>query len=202
MYFVTALGNAVAAPFLLPGPGDLDVPRFLIPKNTADHTEHMRFTVPPPKTGDPTDVRLFSVNPHMHLVGTHISAKIERSAARGTDPKAECLANGGWNFDWQRTYQYAAPLDQLPSVAAGDVIDIQCKWDNTLANPFVQRMLTDSNLPPQPIDISLGEQTTNEMCLEIFGLSIPAPARPATLAEPFVMPDLSAFKMSPSLLAQ
>ncbi len=94
-------------------------------------------------------------------------------------PRTECLANGGWNFDWQRTYQYDAPLDLLPSVTAGDVIDIKCKWDNTLENPFVQRMLTDSNLPPQPIDITLGEQTTNEMCLEIFGLSIPAPPKRA-----------------------
>jgi hypothetical protein len=40
-------------------------------------------------------------------------------------------------------------------------------------------MLADSGLPPVPIDITLGEQTTNEMCLEIFGLSIPAPAPPA-----------------------
>jgi len=202
MYFVTAVGNASAAPVLLPGDGDIDAPRFLIPKNVADHSEHMRFTIPPPKSGEPTDVRLFSANPHMHLVGTHISAKIERPAARGTDPKTECLANGGWNFDWQRTYQYDAPLDLLPSVTAGDVIDVQCKWDNTLQNPFVQRMLTDSNLPLQPIDITLGEQTTNEMCLEIFGLSIPAPPKPATLSEPFVMPDMSAFKMSPSLLVQ
>jgi hypothetical protein len=202
MYFVTAAGNSAAAPNLLPGPGDLDTPRFLIPRNTADHTEHMRITIPPPKSGDPTDVRLFSVNPHMHLVGTHISAKLERPAARGTDPQTECLANGGWNFDWQRTYQYDAPLDKLPSVAAGDVIDIQCKWNNTLDNPFVQRMLNDSNLPPQPIDISLGEQTTNEMCLEIFGLSIPAPAKPALSSDPVVMPDLSAFQMSASLLVQ
>jgi hypothetical protein len=30
-----------------------------------------------------------------------------------------------------------------------------------------------------PIDVTPGEQTTNEMCLEIFGLSLPAPAEPA-----------------------
>ena len=198
MYFVSAAGNAPAAPTLLSGPGDLDVPRFLIPKNAADHSEHMRFTIPPPPAGQPplTDVRLFSINPHMHLIGTHISATLERPAARGTDPQTECIANGGWNFDWQRTYQYSAPLDQLPSIAIGDVIDIRCKWNNTLDNPFVQRMLNDSGLPLQPVDISLGEQTTNEMCLEIFGLSLPAPAQPTSASEPFSMAQLDAMKLS------
>jgi hypothetical protein len=177
MYFVTAVGNAFAAPNLLPGDGDAGgTPQFLIPAHVGDHREHMRFTIP--DLGEAADVRLFSANPHMHLIGTHISATIERPAARGTDPQQECLANGGWNFDWQRTYQYDAPLDQLPSIAAGDVIDIKCRWDNTISNPFVQRMMADANLSG-PIDVSLGEQTTNEMCLEIFGLSIPAPAQPA-----------------------
>jgi hypothetical protein len=200
MYFVTALGNELQAPNLLPGPGDAGAPRFFIPKNSADHTEHMRITIPP--LGNLTDVRLFSANPHMHLVGTHISATLERPAARGNDPKTECVANGGWNFDWQRTYQYDAPLDRLPTVEAGDVLDIKCKWNNTLDNPFVQRMLADSGLPPQPIDVTLGEQTTNEMCLEIFGLSIPAPPQPTSPTEPFAMPELGALKMNPNLLKQ
>ncbi len=38
------------------------------------------------------------------------------------------------------------------------------------------------------------EQTTNEMCLEIFGLAVDAPANPAPLAAPFVLPDIGAFK--------
>jgi hypothetical protein len=192
MYFVTAFGNEAAAPNLLPGPGDGATPRFLIPKNAPDHAEHMRVTIP--NLGTLTDVRLFSANPHMHLIGTHISATLERPAARGGDPQNECVANGGWNFDWQRTYQYDAPLDKLPSIQAGDVLDLKCKWDNTIQNPFVQRMLADSNLPPVPIDVSLGEQTTNEMCLEIFGLSLPAPPPQAPL------PDLSALRMNPNLL--
>ena len=133
MYFVTAFGNEFQAPSLQPGPGDNGTPRFLIPKNTADHTEHMRVTIP--NLGNLTDVRLFSANPHMHLVGTHIAATLERPAARGGDPKTECVANGGWNFDWQRTYQYDAPLDKLPTVQAGDVLDIKCRWDNTIAEP-------------------------------------------------------------------
>ncbi len=178
MYFVGAFGNATAAPQLLPDPDDrTTTPEFRIPANKADHAEHMRFTVP--DLGNLTNVRLYSANPHMHLVGTHISGSIERPTARGGDPQKECLANGNWNFDWQRTYIYDAPLDQLPSVEKDDIIDIQCTWNNTIENPFVQRALADQGLNA-PVDISLGEGgSTDEMCLEIFGIAVDAPPPPA-----------------------
>ncbi len=188
MYFVSAIGNELAAPNLEPSPDEAPgAPvQFKIPKNVADHPENMNRTIE--TLGGLTGVKVFSVNPHMHLVGTHISSKFTRPAARGTDPKQECLANGGWNFDWQRTYIYDAPLDQLPSLEVGDKIEVSCRWNNTIENPFVQRMLHDSNLPPQPIDILLGEQTTNEMCLEIFGLAVDAPPRPGAKVAPFEWP--------------
>jgi len=193
MYFVTAFGNAVTAPQLEPGPGDNGTPRFLIPANAADHTERMSVTIP--DLGGVEEVQLFSANPHMHLIGTHISSKVVRPAARGTQPKEECLANGGWNFDWQRTYIYDAPLAELPTLSPGDRLEIACRWDNTLANPFVQRMLHDANLPMIPIDVALGEQTTNEMCLEIFGILLDAPVQPPSArlaAEALELPDLGA----------
>ena len=138
----------------------------------------MRRTLP--DLGGLTDVRLYSANPHMHLVGTHIAAHLERAAPTAAQPATECLANGGWNFDWQRTYIYNAPLAQLPSVQMGDVIDVSCRWNNTMDNPFVQRALKDAGLVA-PIDVSLGEgNSTDEMCLEIFGISVKAPPPPAT----------------------
>src|SRR6185436_12077042 len=182
MYFIAAFGNEAQAPALLADPDDVGAPRFLVPKDKADHVEHMRRTVP--DLGGLTDVRIYSANPHMDLVGTHIAGRIERPAARGSEPKNECLANGRWNFDWQRTYIYDTALDQLPSVQAGDVIDITCHWNNTIQNPFVQRMLNDGHLPPQPVDISLGEQTTNEMCLEILGLAVTIPPQMLTGGAP------------------
>jgi hypothetical protein len=195
MYFVGALGNAATAPTLLPGPGDTNgTPQFMIPKDVKDHTEHMRFTM-----GDTSafgDVRIYSANPHMHLVGTHISATIDRNAPRGTDPQKECLANGGWNFDWQRTYSYNTPLDKLPSLATGDIVDVKCSWDNSIENPFVQRMLADAGLD-KPIDILLGEQTTNEMCLQIFGLAVNAP--PQSSRDSFVLPKAPSFMPAPSM---
>jgi hypothetical protein len=193
MYLIAAFGNEFASPQLLADPDDrsASAPEFRVPANRPDHVEHMRRTIP--DLGGLTGVEVYSVNPHMHLVGTHISGHIERPAARGADPQTECLANGGWNFDWQRTYTYDAPLDRLPSVATGDVLDIKCHWNNTLDNPFVQRMLTDIN-QQQPIDVTLGEQTTNEMCLEIFGLALQAPAQPSALE-----PKLTTVSFPPGL---
>ena len=181
MYFVALLGNAKGAPDLLPDPDDssADVPQFTIPKNVADHHEHMRFALGSKLDELGDDVRLFSVTPHMHMIGTHLSAKIERPSARGDDPQTECLANGTWDFDWQRTYTYDASLDQLPSVANGDIIDIDCAWNNTADNANVQRMLED-NGRDEVFDVKLGEQTVDEMCLEIFGVSVDAPLEPVS----------------------
>jgi hypothetical protein len=126
-----------------------------------------------------TDVRVYSVNPHMHLLGTHIRGTISRPVAPSGEPASECLANGLWNFDWQRTYIYNAGMADLPTIEVGDTLGVQCHWNNTLANPFEQRALADQGLG-EPVDVGLGEgSSTDEMCLEIFGLSIPAPADPA-----------------------
>jgi hypothetical protein len=184
MYFVGAFGNSFQAPELLADPDDRTaVPEFRIPAGAADHDEHMRITIPP--LGDLRNVQLYSANPHMHMVGTHISARLERTSARGSDPQHECLANGGWNFDWQRTYIYDTPLDELPTLEAGDVLDLRCKWNNTLENPFVQRALADAGLGA-PVPINLGEGSLDEMCLEIFGLAVDAPPMPAARTMPTV----------------
>jgi hypothetical protein len=157
----------------------------------------MRFVLPDLSSLGP-DIRIYSVNPHMHLVGTHVNGKLTRVNA-GTEPAQECLANGGWNFDWQRTYTYDTTLDQLPSVHTGDTIAINCHWNNTMENPFVQRMLHDAGLVA-PIDIHLGEMTTNEMCLEIFGITVNAPAQPTGRTIPTItIPNLG---LNMSALAQ
>jgi hypothetical protein len=50
-------------------------------------------------------------------------------------------------------------------------------------NPFVQRLLHDEGLVA-PIDLALGEGSTDEMCLEIFGFAIDAPPQPAMATAP------------------
>nr|HEX4317008.1 hypothetical protein [Kofleriaceae bacterium] len=193
MYFVGAFGNAAGAPELLPDPDDpTSTPVFVIPANKPDHVEKMHFTV---DLGTIPSVQVFSVNPHMHLLGTHINGKLTRPTARGADPAEECLANGDWNFDWQRTYIYDTALDTLPEIETGDQIDMECHWNNTLANPFEQRLLNDAGLGA-PIDVDLGEQTTNEMCLEIFGLALDAPAQSAAITIPKLPRQI--FKQAPA----
>ena len=177
-YYQYSIGNALFPPQLLPGPGDGgDVPIFKIPAGAKDHVETMQLKVPPQPS---PELRILSVTPHTHLVATHTSAKLTRPVARGADPQRECLSNGDWNFDWQRTYTYDAPLEELPSFAAGDLLELQCKWDNSLTNPFVQRMLADVGLPPRPVDIFYGEETTGEMCVVFFGLVADAPPKPGS----------------------
>ncbi|HTR54507.1 MAG TPA: hypothetical protein VMJ10_27640 [Kofleriaceae bacterium] len=191
MYFVGAVGNAAAAPELLPDPDDRvpGVPEFRIPANKADHEESMQFVLT--DFGGATDIRVYSVNPHMHLLGTHIRGTIARAAPATGEPANECLANGLWNFDWQRTYIYDAPMDALPTIAVGDTVSVQCHWNNTFENPFEQRALADQGLG-EPVDVGLGEgSSTDEMCLEIFGLSIPAPVTPTAVVPHATAPSWS-----------
>jgi len=168
MYFVGGFGNASTAPTLLVDPDDRmpATPEFRIPANVAAHHEYMHIPVTLPY--NLKEVKLYSADPHMHLAGTELTATV----ARPGEPAPECLTNVAWNFDWQRSYVYRAPLDQLPTLRPGDVIDVTCTWNNTLANPFVQRALADAGRS-LPVDISLGQGTLDEMCLTIFGYAIP-----------------------------
>lgn len=170
LYTATAVGNAAAAPTLQPGPADRSGPEFRIPANAEAHTEHMRFTL----GNVENPVPLFSAYPHMHYIGTGIDVTIERAAPSAAQPADECLVSSDWNFDWQRSYLYDAPLGSLPTLANGDVIDVACSYDNTLRNPFVVRALADAGLS-NPIDVFLGEETLDEMCLGIFGVVVPLP---------------------------
>jgi hypothetical protein len=174
LYVAASFGNETMAPRLLPGPGDTQdgVAEFVVPKNVADHTEHM--SIPVPDFGLGPSLRLVSVLPHMHMLGTRIAVTLERPRARGGDPKTECLSNGPWNFDWQRTYAFDAPYERLPSLAEGDTVDIKCTWDNTVNNPFMQRLLGEA-YKTEPFDVPFGEQTINEMCLTVIGVAHDAP---------------------------
>lgn len=171
-YLLGGWGNAGAAPALLPGPNDRGAPEFRIPANVAEHTETMRFVVP----GTASDrARALFAYPHMHYIGTKMSVTIERSRPPVGVPSRECLVNvSQWDFDWQRHYEYDAPVAELPLVRGGDVIEVTCTFDNTLANPFVRRMLEELGLQ-EPIEVTLGEQSLDEMCLGMFGL-VPDPA--------------------------
>ena len=64
-----------------------------------------------------------------------------------------------WDFNWQGTYRYAAPV-RLP---AGSVVHMAYTYDNSAANP------RNPNVPPERVHY--GEQTTDEMAFLFMEVS-------------------------------
>ena len=151
---------------LLPGPDDpASGPAFLIPANARAHTETMQFTL-----GDSAFApRLYGIGGHMHYVGVD-----EKVSLTHTDGSSTCLMQiPHWDFDWQRRYDYDAPIDALPKFNQGDKLDIRCTYDNSMANPKVAASLLEQGIAaPRPV--SLGEGTLDEMCLVSLTALYPA----------------------------
>jgi len=167
---LTLIGNARAQQAsgmgLQPGPKDGAQPEFRIAAGAQDHTESMLFTLAP----STPEYRLWTVGTHMHYVGTDMRVGITR-ATPGTEPADECLLDTPkWDFNWQRGYQYDVPIEQAPIVKAGDVINLRCTYDNSSRNSFVQDALFEQGLT-EPREVTLGEETLDEMCLGVFGLA-------------------------------
>jgi hypothetical protein len=163
-YMLSVYGNAPGPPHLLPDPDDPPSgPVFVIPANKPDHVETMDMQH---GTLD-RELRILGVTPHMHMLGTH-----ERATVRHPDGTTECLIDSEWNFDWQRTYNYEAELGTLPIFDSNSMVEVSCHWNNTFDNPNMGRLLHDAGLVA-PYDVTLGFQTTNEMCLADFGMITP-----------------------------
>jgi hypothetical protein len=164
-YQLGVYGNASGAPHLLPDPDDPPGgPVFEIPAGKADHVETMALTNP---ANLPRALRVISVTPHMHMLGTH-----ERATLTHANGDTECLVDSGWSFDWQRTYAYDAPLEDVPVFEASSTVTVSCHWDNSFGNPNLPRLLHDANAIA-PYDVELGLNTTDEMCLADFGIVTP-----------------------------
>jgi hypothetical protein len=178
-YLTTALiGNDQKAKAggdgLLPGPNDSGgTPEFRIPAGVKDHTETMVFTLPPMINGNPTPkLWVYNVGAHMHLVG--VDQKITLDHA-GSGSGEECLLQTPqWDFAWQRAYAYDAPLESLPVFAPGDKLTNRCTYDNTKDNKALVAALLEQKLTG-PVDVTLGEETLDEMCLSALGLLSKAP---------------------------
>jgi len=137
-----------------------DDPPFLIPADAANHQETFRYTV----EGVSGDVRIWSVFSHMHYLGTDIKVSLIR------DGEEVCLSHQPrWDFDWQRTYVYDGAFDDLLSFDNGDELVIRCTYNNTLAHPGTAKALEDAGLDA-PVDIEVGEETLDEMCVGIIGV--------------------------------
>lgn len=152
---------------LLPGPNDSNSKvEFRIPAGAKGHTETMEFTVPSNYKG----VRLASVGTHMHWVAKDMLIEVIRA-----NGEQECLVQTPfYNFNWQRGYTYEAPsFDALPALNPGDKLRLRCTYDNSMDNPWLVKALQEQHLT-EPVDVELGEQTLDEMCLGAFTLVAPA----------------------------
>lgn len=161
------IGNATSAlEGLQEGPDDRGAQaEFRIPSNAPDHVESIHYPTPP--LGQ---LQIFSAGAHMHYVGTDMLIEVEHASPEGDEPRTECLVQTPrWDFDWQRVYAYDTPLDEVPVLRGGDTLRLRCTYDNTLSNPGVRAALEDAGLT-EPVDVFLGEETIDEMCLGLFGL--------------------------------
>lgn len=143
-------------------------PAFVIPPDEAAHVEEMTWVWKLP----PVDVRLYATGTHMHYVGRDMRITVERPDP-GDQPDHECfIETPNWDFNWQRAYQYDADREQLPKLQTGDVLHLRCQYDNTLDNPALARALGARELDA-PIEVKLGEDTLDEMCIGMVGLEYP-----------------------------
>ncbi|MDB5215116.1 MAG: hypothetical protein JWO86_3043 [Myxococcaceae bacterium] len=147
---------------LEPGPDDPNgSAEFMIPPNVEAHVETMRFLMPSISPLNPT-IWILGVGAHMHLAGRDEKITLTRGSS------ASCLIQEpAWNFNWQRGYQYDAPIESLPTIAPGDVVEMRCTYDNTMTNPALASARRETGTT-QPTEIKLGESTTDEMCLGAF----------------------------------
>lgn len=146
-----------------PGFGTVTTSPFMIPAGAGSHQEVVEYAVP---NIGLADVRVFSVLNHMHKVGVDMKTSVLRGGSE------ECLVQTpGWDFNWQRTYEYDVPIDEAFKVQSGDVVRVRCTYDNTLDNPAVVEALEEVGLD-EPQDVYLGEETLDEMCLAGVGVAV------------------------------
>lgn len=105
----------------------------------------------------PVDVKLYSLMPHMHLLGREMSATLIHPD--GSEEKL--IQVDDWDFNWQFTYGLKAPM----TIKKGSKLRIEAVYDNSTANP--------NNPSDPPREVRWGEQTTDEMMLMVAAINIP-----------------------------
>ena len=118
-------------------------PLFIAADSVETFTERAKFNF---------DKTLISVGPHMHLIGTSIKSFFVDSAGDTT----KLIHIPTWDFHWQGFYNFQHFI-KLP---AQTYIYANAVYNNTSSNP------NNPNTPP--IDVSVGEHTTDEMMLVFF----------------------------------
>jgi hypothetical protein len=161
---------------LIQQPGEAKA-EFMVPPGAKGHVEDMTWTWRLPLGS----IRVTGMGTHMHYVGRKMRVTLEHTAPTASESKEECLIETpSYNFNWQRGYgfdvDYKASFDTaykaLPEMRNGDVLKFHCEFDNSMDNKFVVQALKDQDLK-SPIEVRLGENTLDEMCLGAIGIMYP-----------------------------
>jgi hypothetical protein len=150
---------------LQPGPNDeTKEPAFMVPAGVRDHIESMLY-----RQDVPFSFPIFSIGTHMHYVGRDMKVDL----IHPTVEDEQCMIQTpDWDFNWQRIYSYDAPIIELPEIGPGDEIRLRCTYDNTVDNPFVRQALAEEGMDA-PVDVPLGDETLDEMCIALIGILMP-----------------------------
>ncbi len=104
----------------------------------------------------PADIRIYSIMPHMHLLGREMRA----SATLPNGNTIRLIDVPDWDFNWQLVYGLKEPM-VLPK---GTKIKIEAVYDNSSNNPH--------NPSDPPKAVRWGEETTDEMMLLVVAYSV------------------------------
>lgn len=92
---------------------------------------------------------------HMHNLGTKGFMYLKRK-----DGSRQCIVElKDWDFHWQGGVRLKKPI----KVEVGDVIEMQCRFDNSAAN-----QPTYQGIKQMSRDVNWGENSSDEMCLGIL----------------------------------
>lgn len=122
--------------------GWLANPFIRIPAGNANAKFNFSFPIP-------TDVRLYALMPHMHLLGKEMKATLVKPD--GTEEPLILVDK--WDFNWQLIYALKEPM----LIKAGSKIKVEAVYDNSPENP--------NNPSDPPREVRWGEETTDEMML-------------------------------------
>lgn len=106
----------------------------------------------------PVSGLILGSSPHMHLLGRSLQTSV---VSGGEDT---CVTDvQRWDFNWQRDYFFEDPI----AIDIHDQVAVRCVYDNSPENqPVVDGTMR------QPQDVTWGESTFDEMCLESLVIAV------------------------------
>lgn len=138
--------SAVVMP---PRPRLFGRPQLRIPAGSARHEVKGETTIR-------QDSHLLAVFPHMHLLGRDFVM----TAVRPDGSRQTLIRIDDWDFNWQNPYEFLKPV-ALPK---GTKVEMLAHFDNSPGN------LRNPSRPP--VEVTWGEETTDEMCIGFMQLTL------------------------------